>query len=114
MTIEDLRNDDDWRAAFNEAGMPMNPLTRGPLDGYGGIEDVMRIVASVDGENDGNDWLGVFELRSGRYVAVRAGCDYTGWGCRASGSAEWTETEAEAIACLTDAERERLGLTPAP
>jgi hypothetical protein len=43
-------------------------------------EDVDSIVAMVNGENDGADWVGVFKLKDGRYASIRAGCDYTGWG----------------------------------
>jgi uncharacterized protein (TIGR02996 family) len=43
------------------------------------IEDVVGIVAAVNGENDGADWLGLFEMRDGRIVVASGGCDYTGW-----------------------------------
>lgn len=43
-------------------------------------EDVKRIIAKVDGINDEEDWLGVFELSDGRLAVLRAGCDYSGWG----------------------------------
>lgn len=42
--------------------------------------DVAEVIASVDGENDGDEWVGVFRLHDGRFVTVTAGCDYTGWG----------------------------------
>lgn len=44
------------------------------------VPDVKRIIAKVDGENEGDDWVGVFELHDGRFVSIRACCDYTGWG----------------------------------
>jgi len=43
-------------------------------------EDVMFILALEEGENDGDTWIGVFQLKDGRYVSLRAWCDYTGWG----------------------------------
>lgn len=43
-------------------------------------EDVERIIAIVEGENEGDSWVGVFHLRDGRYATVEASCDYTGWG----------------------------------
>lgn len=74
-------DDYDWEQAFELAGAPeaacpglaveTGPFTR---------DDVKRIVALVEGENDGPDWVGVFQLRDSRYVTVVAGCDYTGWG----------------------------------
>ena len=42
--------------------------------------DLTEIIAVSEGENDGPDWLAVARHKDGRYVYVRAGCDYTGWG----------------------------------
>lgn len=42
-------------------------------------EDVKRIIAMDEGENDERDWLIVGELHDGRFFALEAGCDYTGW-----------------------------------
>lgn len=42
--------------------------------------DVKRVVAMEDGDNDGPDWVCVGELHDGRFFAINAGCDYTGWG----------------------------------
>jgi len=44
------------------------------------LQDVERIIGSVNGENDGPSWVAVGQLNDGRYFAIRAGCDYTGWG----------------------------------
>lgn len=44
------------------------------------LKDVVEVVSYEDGDNDGPDWVGVFKMNDGRYLAVRAGCDYTGWG----------------------------------
>ncbi len=43
-------------------------------------EDVAEILHIVNGENDESDWAAVFKLKDGRYAAVEAWCDYTGWG----------------------------------
>ena len=43
------------------------------------MEDVKRVIAVRQGENDADDWLGVFELHDGRFAYLKAGCDYTGW-----------------------------------
>ena len=45
-----------------------------------GSEDIDRILAYSEGDNDGPDWLLVAKLKDGRYGAVSAGCDYSGWG----------------------------------
>ena len=42
-------------------------------------EDVVEIIAIDDGENDECNWLGLFKMKDGRYLALSAGCDYTGW-----------------------------------
>lgn len=41
--------------------------------------DVDYVIASVNGENNGDDWVGVFRLRDGRYLLASGSCDYTGW-----------------------------------
>ncbi len=43
-------------------------------------DEVKRTVAYSNGCNDGDNWVGVFELNDGRFGYVEAGCDYTGWG----------------------------------
>lgn len=107
-SLDEIVGSPDWEAAFNEAGAPSNPLTREVAkDGYA-PKDIKRVIAAEDGENDGDNWLGLFEMADGRFLSLRAGCDYTGWDCQASGSAEWTSTEDEARACLTPEERGRL------
>lgn len=45
-----------------------------------GTVDIERIIAMSEGDNDGPDWILVVRLRGGKYAAVVAGCDYTGWG----------------------------------
>lgn len=72
--------DYNWHCAIAEA---MNNIAA--VDGYVGdvapfaISDVAEVIAVADGENDGENWLGVFRLRDGRFAFVTAGCDYTGW-----------------------------------
>ena len=41
--------------------------------------DVKRIIAVVDGESDGPDWVCVGKLQDGRFFVASGGCDYTGW-----------------------------------
>jgi len=82
-------DDYDWKEVFEYA----NPTvcekghTHGPAAIIGdqvstasfSREDVIRVIAMENGENDGDTWVGVFELRDGRFASIRAGCDYTGW-----------------------------------
>lgn len=108
----------DWREAFAFAGG----------EGYGsadvrrcigqpadlsvepfGRRDVALIVGQDEGENDGADWICFGRLWDGRWFALAAGCDYTGWDCQASGFA-LVAASAEALIRLglTDGELERL------
>ncbi len=41
--------------------------------------DVVEIIAAVNGDNDGPDWVGLFRLKDGRFLVASGGCDYTGW-----------------------------------
>lgn len=113
-------NNYDWEEAFGAAGLdgsclngtpvvvqfasavPVTPFSR---------EDVEEIIAISDGENDGQNWLGVFKLKDGRYATIDSGCDYTGWGCQEWGSAEVAGSLREIIQLgLSNEQRKRLGL----
>jgi len=72
MTIYELKKDSDWKSAFNCAGCE--------------IDDVESIIASHDGENDGEHWEGIFKMKNGKFIFLAAWCDYTGWGCQDGGS----------------------------
>lgn len=73
----------DWQKAFEvacrdriESVPPGTTHRTAPF----ATSDVAEVIAYADGENDGDEWVGVFRLYDGRFVAVVAGCDYTGWG----------------------------------
>lgn len=81
-------DDYDWAEVFGEGGggnttpdvdsldeTPTDPVLR---------ENVAEIIVMVNGENDGDDWVGLFRMNDGRWLAAQGGCDYTGWDCRAS------------------------------
>jgi hypothetical protein len=57
----------DWEEAFRYAAPHFT------------LADVADVIAAVEGENDGADWVAVVRLRDGRFGYVTAGCDYTGW-----------------------------------
>ncbi|MDD5455037.1 MAG: hypothetical protein PHW62_06045 [Candidatus Ratteibacteria bacterium] len=42
-------------------------------------EDVEKVIKKCEGEHDGNDWIGIFQLKNGKIAGLSAGCDYTGW-----------------------------------
>jgi hypothetical protein len=95
-TIEAMRDDYDWQEAFAYSPVPM--------------DDVAETIVSVDGENDGPEWLGVFRLRDGRFLFLTAGCDYTGWDCQAGGSGEVRDDLDTLIwNDIGENDRERLG-----
>ena len=52
-------------------------------DGFS-VEDIKRVLAVWEGENDGDDWRWILVLNSGKFVFLQGGCDYTGWDCQSS------------------------------
>jgi hypothetical protein len=89
MNIEELRANYDWQEAFACAmrdELRAVPGYVGSVEPFG-VADVAEILATSEGENDGEDWVGAFRLIDGRYAFVSAWCDYTGWGCRDGGIA---------------------------
>jgi hypothetical protein len=109
MTRDELVKDYDWQEVFKYADA--SPARPGDSGKAYQITDVDSVVATADGENDGADWVGLFRMNDGQFLAINAGCDYTGWGCQEGGSSKIAKTKEDAIAlCLTNEERERLGL----
>ena len=71
--------------------------------------DVAKVIAIEDGENDEDAWVGVFQMSDGLFMAVRACCDYTGWGCQEGGSSDVADTLDDIVTLgLTQEERTRL------
>lgn len=106
----DRLNDYDWEEVFKYAdGTPVldSLATKGPFT----REDVVLIVACVDGENDGDAWVCAGRLRDGRWFRISASCDYTGWGCQEGGDSSVASSLEELIRFgMSDEERTRLGL----
>lgn len=100
----------DWGEAFayaNPTAVIGDSVSTAPFT----REDVVKIVAMAEGENEGPNWVGVFRLRGGRWASLEAGCDYTGWDCQAGGSAQVASTKAKIIRFgLSQGDRQRLGL----
>ncbi len=97
-TIEEMKESYDWQEAFAYAGFTM--------------DDVECVIASDDGENDGQSWIAVFHLKNDSYAYLEAGCDYTGWDCQADGTC-WVKTTLEEIQRwdMPKTSRVRLGMT---
>lgn len=93
-TILHLLDDDSWAKAFEYAGEKESG-EYGRTDGVPdihpafpgsavsvipfGLRDVVEIIAIREGENDERNWVCVGRLFDGRWFALDAGCDYTGW-----------------------------------
>ena len=85
--LKDLLEDYDWEHVFGEADEPNCDATPEPLPpeatdislAMPKRSDVTEIIAAVNGENDGDEWIGVFRLSDGRYLVASGSCDYTGW-----------------------------------
>ena len=85
-TLEELSADYDWGEAFGDksSGNTTKDTTAVPPGVIMDItppcrSDVAEIIATSDGEHEGPPWVGLFLLKDGRFLAVEAGCDYTGW-----------------------------------
>ena len=89
MKIEELETG-DWREASAYA------------DGFG-IADVATTENAVEGENDGDDWIVFGTLKDGRWFSLKAGCDYMGWDCQASGNSHTATSREELIRMGMDA-----------
>jgi hypothetical protein len=107
MTPDELKNDADWQEVFKYADAT-DCRTRKQGKKYQ-LDEVSEVIATVEGENDGAEWCGLFRMSDGRFLVIRAGCDYTGWGCQESGSSDVADDLETAMAFgLTQDERARL------
>lgn len=86
MTLEELRLNGDWAQVFADenwgnVSKDVEAVPPGAQVSTAGFSrnDVVEIIASHDGENEADDWVGLFLLDDGRYVAASGWCDYTGW-----------------------------------
>ena len=107
-SLDGLKDDYDWVEVFKfEYASPV-PFSNASNNAFV-IEDVEEIIASVNGENDGADWVMIGKLKDGRFFKINASCDYTGWGCQEWGHSTVALTLDELIRLgVTDDERERL------
>jgi hypothetical protein len=107
IVLEALREDYDWGEVFGEGTGRNCTQDVESLDGTSTDtvlrKDVAEIIAAVNGENDGDEWVGVFRMNDGRFLAAVGSCDYTGWDCQAGN----TLTVAASLEVLI-----KTGLTP--
>lgn len=74
-------------------------------------EDVTRIIAQREGENEGPQWLILGAAKGGRFFFIEAGCDYTGWDCQAGGTCR-VSPSLEALWRWGVTDEERRALAP--
>lgn len=102
VSLAELAASYDWQEAFKYA------------EGFG-LDDVAKVTAHRNGENDEQNWLMYGELRDGRHFYLSAGCDYTGWDCMAGGYGKAAPTFKEMVRLAMDEEgREHFGLKVVP
>lgn len=107
-----LQQEYDWQEAF-EVCSPPEPLIEEKVDcSVFTVQDVSEIIAIDEGENDEQDWIGLFRLKDGRYIFISAGCDFTGWDCQAGGNSMVSKNLRELFRLgISDGEKSRLELT---
>lgn len=98
-TPEAMAADYDWTEAFTYAGGVSQQGPQKPPVAFCGVTaepfsvaDIAEVICARAGERDERDWRAVVRLKDGRFGFLTAGCDYTGWDCRASGSASVSDT----------------------
>lgn len=101
-TISQLLEDGDWAEAFGDESSGNTDKT---VEAFGGVpdtpfgrSDVKEIIAAAKwyGDYAETDCVGLFLLKDGRYAAVEASCDTTGWDCQAGNTMTVAEGWAEA------------------
>lgn len=60
------------------------------------VDDIEVVLAVWEGENDGDDWRWILQLKDGRFVFLQGGCDYTGWDCQSSAVSIFADTAIDA------------------
>lgn len=74
------------------------------------IDDIDKVLAVVEGENDESDWFWILRLKKpvdgNRFVYLTGGCDYTGWDCSSWASSEYAKTARKALALVVPSEKE--------
>ncbi len=107
--ISEIIEDYDWKEAFGYASN-IRTATNCSNNSFN-IEDVICIIKESEGQNDGESWMMVGQLKDNRFFFLDAWCDYTGWDCQSSGDAQVADTLENLIRFgMTEEARERLNL----
>lgn len=86
----------DWEEVFKYAASPNRVMGATCEESGFSIEDVETVLFTLDGDNDGPDWVCAGQLKDGRWFVISAGCDYTGWGCQEGGDS-WVADDLEQL-----------------
>lgn len=116
--LPDLLTDYDWSEVFGEGDGgncdgPIQVVPPGANVASTGVSRAMvaEVIASVNGYNDGDQWIGLFRMTDGRFLVAEGGCDYTGWECRAGNSLCVAASLADAVKYgLNPEQQARLGI----
>lgn len=60
------------------------------------VEDVSKVLAVYEGENNGDDWRWVLRLNDGRFAFLQGWCDYTGWDSLSDAISQFADTPESA------------------
>lgn len=77
----------------------ISALQENPQDGFA-IEDITQILAVIEGERDGPNWIWIVALSNGKFVYLEGGCDYTGWDCQSGLSSTILNDPTEGVALV--------------
>ncbi len=119
ITMAELMDSYDWAEVFADrsSGNTTKAVNVAPPGAQVTFDppsraDVAEIIAAVNGENDEEEWVGVFRLKDGRYLIAAGSCDYTGWDCQAGNSLTVCANMADVLQFgLDERQRARLDLT---
>lgn len=95
--LEDL-DDHDWGTIFGDDTWEDNGEPRSREENLIEVHEVLdlhsytresveKILYIHHGQKDEEDWELLAEMKDGGVLWISAGCDYTGWDCRAGGTA---------------------------
>jgi hypothetical protein len=94
VTLSELKIDYDWRRFFADHHITNDDKVEDNIspdvevvppgakvsDAPVSVAYVKRVIAAVNGETRERDWMGVFEMVDGRFLIVKGGHGYKGYG----------------------------------
>lgn len=115
MALAEILESYDWAEAFADKSSGNTDKTveafGGASDAQFGRADVKEVIANglEEGDCAEAECFGLFLLNDGRWAAVHASCDTTGWDCQAGNTMTVAATFDEVVKMgLTDEHRTKL------